>query len=732
MKLHRLFIVSAILAAGFLCSCSREQLDIYGDGQYLMLSPALFDIQEANTKAISNDELKDNQYNENKVSRLDVFVFKKDDGSFIKDYHISGLTPSMIVQRGGKEGYLLSSDWQKDGLLKDVGYYVFVIANSTNETITTPVATGSTITENQLKALSTTDADIYKLYKQGASSDDVTYSPDKTFLMNARVDSWTISDMGTQLIIQDESTASKITLERAAVKFVMDVSLSDKFLERLEDEGAQYGNPSWKYVNFNTATAEVYEGTTPEAQLVTRGSGAYLTAVPGATGHFVVTTYAYPQSWTAATSADKAPAILLSYTVTKDGTSSYHYYYIPLCANTVTSTQRNKLYKVNAVISSYGSFETLTNDQLQLTYEVMDWTSASANVNAYATDYLVATPTRHTFNGGSEGEYLSKTFHYYASSEVEVIEVEASYKNQNGEKVVVEDGYTVSEPANGTITVTSTVPTNGTYRTLEFTVRIVGTNKTQKVIVRHTPADCIMGITSSWCSYDDPTWTQLGTAGTYYASGESSSGQFRFYSSDPSDHAYSARVAYNGGSYYMNLNGTRSNTAALQTANNQMYVLEITSANDTYSIGKPTLSYATGTIYNSNGNQLKTKQYATSTDNVLSPAFMLGSQICSMKDDFSNVTNAALHCALYKEVDTDGNEYTGWRLPTKQEIQYMIENQIANPNAMALVVRGRYYWTLDGDKIEFPQYSQYGGGNGNWVRCVRDVTPEEIARINQF
>ena len=59
----------------------------------------------------------------------------------------------------------------------------------------------------------------------------------------------------------------------------------------------------------------------------------------------------------------------------------------------------------------------------------------------------------------------------------------------------------------------------------------------------------------------------------------------------------------------------------------------------------------------------------------------------------------------------------------------MIDNQTANPTVMTTVVTGHDYWTLDGGTVENVDYT---GGNATYVRCVRDVTPEEIAKLNQF
>ena len=149
------------MAVGSLCACNQEPLPSLRDSdQILMLSPSLLELQDGNvkTRALSENELKDDQYNESTVSRLDVFIFKAD-GNSAKIYHLPDLTPSSIVHHGNLEGYLLSSDWRGDGLTKGVNYKVYVVANSTNEAITSATST----TEDALMALSTTDADIFKL-----------------------------------------------------------------------------------------------------------------------------------------------------------------------------------------------------------------------------------------------------------------------------------------------------------------------------------------------------------------------------------------------------------------------------------------------------------------------------------------------------------------------------------------------------------------------------------------
>ena len=749
MKLQRLFIILAVMAAGFLCSCSQEPLAIeVKESQELMLSPELLDIQSARTKAITADDLKDDQFNENKISRLDVFIFKAADGTFVKDYHIGNLTPESIVISGGKEGYLLSRDWVKDRLEKNVPYKVYVVANSTNTAITTA---GSITTEEALLALSTTDANIYKRYKEGAASDDRTYSPNKTFLMNATVAYWTIQSSATQLICENNAgVESPVMLERAAVKIIMEVELSSTLKARLAADHSQYGEARWKYVNFNTTTPEIPGGTFDPS--VGSLSGSYLDAVPAADiatnpGHYIVTTYAYPQTWTAATANDAAPAIVISYTVTdENGDPHYHYYYIPVCESTVTSTQRNKLYKVKAIISSYGSFETVSSEQMELTYEVKDWdVGGAAEVEANASEYLFVTPTKYVFNGGDEDQWLDNIFRYYCSGPVRITNVSATYKNYAGQTQTDPDAsrWEVGAASNGQILVKSKVPKYGTYRTIKFTVQ--GAGKSEVVEIRHYPADFVMGIASHWCSYDRNDWAAFGQSGKTYVAARDRNSKLYFFSGtssgwivDAGENAFTSRVFEDGRLYYINRNGTRGNQVedSGSDINNQMYVLQITSSSDDYTVGRPNLSSHSATLYTRVGGwvlgwdeTIGTGTYYTSEDNVISPAFMLASQITTLKGQFNTIATAGMHCNFYKEVDQDGYVYDSWRLPTKQEINFMIENQVNKPNAMIQVLTGSHYWALDGSLV---RNTHQTGGNGNFVRCVRDVKEDELARLNAF
>lgn len=185
-----------------------------------------------------------------------------------------------------------------------------------------------------------------------------------------------------------------------------------------------------------------------------------------------------------------------------------------------------------------------------------------------------------------------------------------------------------------------------------------------------------------------------------------------------SDDNFTAKVYYNGQAYPITDTGngnhysTRGNGGNYTNlTNNHMYVVQISSTSDDYILGRPTL----------NANY-------QSQDHVVSPAFMIASQLGAVLP-FNNGANAATHCGQYMEVGTDGTHYSGWRLPTKEEINVIINYQNTLPETMAEVLGGAYYWTLDGTAAYVS--SGDGGSNTNaYVRCVRDLSPAEVEAIN--
>ncbi len=172
---------------------------------------------------------------------------------------------------------------------------------------------------------------------------------------------------------------------------------------------------------------------------------------------------------------------------------------------------------------------------------------------------------------------------------------------------------------------------------------------------------------------------------------------------------YCREINYNNGNYSI------GDIVGSTLTNNHMYVLQVTSTSDKYVLGRPVLD----------GNY-------QSQDKVVSPAFMIASQLGAVTPTNSGTT-AATHCGTYMEVGTDGTRYVGWRLPTKQEIEVIIDYQNGDYTSgvtMVEVLGGQYYWSLDGTSAYVSTGSQ-GSATNAYVRCVRDLTLAEVNSLNQ-
>lgn len=120
-----------------------------------------------------------------------------------------------------------------------------------------------------------------------------------------------------------------------------------------------------------------------------------------------------------------------------------------------------------------------------------------------------------------------------------------------------------------------------------------------------------------------------------------------------------------------------------------------------------------------------------SADNTVSPAYILAST-AKGETIVKNNQAARDYCKKYQEKATtykgESLELNGWRLPTKEEINRIYKLGNEDKAISKELLRGEYYWTLDGDKTERngnnPQY-------GTYVRCVHDLTTGEIVLIEK-
>lgn len=147
-----------------------------------------------------------------------------------------------------------------------------------------------------------------------------------------------------------------------------------------------------------------------------------------------------------------------------------------------------------------------------------------------------------------------------------------------------------------------------------------------------------------------------------------------------------------------------------QYQNKRLYTIQhsVTKSSNTYSVAKP----------------------SDKNDNTVSPAFIIASTINSRLQSIGSNDEAKKYCEQYKEKAKtrkgEDLDLSGWRLPTKEEVKKIISLQSGNNAIPNDLLQGEYYWTFDGDKSEEQSNANY---NGAFVRCVHDLTPDEIEKI---
>ena len=147
-----------------------------------------------------------------------------------------------------------------------------------------------------------------------------------------------------------------------------------------------------------------------------------------------------------------------------------------------------------------------------------------------------------------------------------------------------------------------------------------------------------------------------------------------------------------------------------QWQNKRLYTIQhsVTKSSNTYSVAKP----------------------SDKNDNTVSPAFIIASTINSKLQSIGSNDEAKKYCEQYKEKAKtrkgEDLDLSGWRLPTKEEVKKIISLQSGNNAIPDDLLQGESYWTFDGDKSEEQSNANYKGA---YVRCVHDLTPDEIEKI---
>lgn len=589
------------------------------------------------------------------------------------------------LQSNRKE-ILGQGNWKVDlNLQENKDYFVYSIANAKEDL---KQVNSLADLENKVQ----TDEDIWKPY----SSDK---NATKNFLMTANSD-WTVSQEPTQTI------DSKLT--RAAAKIVVNFKIDIAGYEVV-------GTPTWQLLNYNTQTTLF--GVNTAKSIASMSETETSEAMKKTTDGYQLVTYSYATSWNDNASAPQAKIKVM---LKKGEEKPVDYYYsIPVRdpKATTKSLDRNYVYTANATVTSLGSSSDITyGDAMNLVYDVQKWTKGEeTTINAGDQKYLLVSPT---FMIMKNQRFDNSTIKFYGSGECKVQTVEIYYYDKNGKKQSCSGSQYFNASANyaeghgelkdkGTIvigeekstTANDFVPLSVKY----IKIKVTCDGLEELVTIKQYPLEYIQGIAGWYSTKDD--WVDWQTD-------QASHQTQKTYSDD----IFNARVYENNNMYEYYDYGTgwwgtrppftaQKGSRLTEQNNNQMYVVQITETDGTYVIGHGT----------------------SDNDDMVSPAFMLASQLGVVSISNSSFDMAKNHCDKYIEVNTDKKKYTDWRLPTPSEVKVICKYQNnKNQNVMSEVLKRKYYWTRNGQTTIANSNDNTSQG---FIRCVRDLSPDEVKEL---
>ena len=661
-----------------LVGCAEDSELIYQGAQQLSVKPQILDSK------VSRATASDAKLNEEKLIKFNIKMFGEYDECKVDETFTKNL-------QSGKAEVIAKDNWKVEKDLQEGKIYnVKSVANATG--------TGD----------EQTDPDIWK---------PATNNGNKTFLMSS-IENYKVTNEPNQTI--------PVSLTRAAAKVILKVHV------KVKDYIA--GQATWMLKNYNAKTTIFGNNTETDLQ-----DGKVMLEAEGGTGEYTITTYSYAMKWDDDT---KAPAIYLQVPLTTqvDGVdkTELNYYKIPVRDPKATDANaktlaRNTLYKIDATINNKGgSSEIGYITEGKLVYDVLPWSEGeTTNIDAN-TSYLMVTPKVVYMKNVDED--MSVT--YKSSSPVEIVSTKVYYIDNEGNTEEYSAGYvetygkekfkpypTKMELQNekdgdnlgGKIVINSPIPKN---RFSKYIVLTLQNAEGKEATVKYKQSPLIEtqnfeGYYSSrskdgWVSPENPYGTSRDIYNAYY----NKWGIIEGYG-----YAYYARYVKKENNKTKLIEYYSGNPAS-GIDNNRMYIIQVSSTkNSTYNVAHP--------IAGANGY---------STDNVVSPAFMIASQLGAIYTKYLNKEDAPGHCKTYREVDVNGKKYDNWRLPTAAEIKFIADFQkesfITNNNKekkpIKTVLAGQYYYTMDGDKIDTGMSS-----SGIAIRCVRDLTPKEVEELDK-
>lgn len=726
------------------------------------------DMQLAGTRSAGVDDL-----NENRISSVDLFLFKNDGSLNTDGYAHANVTTSDEVV------YLYKgSDWLSNFKEQDGPYTVYALANYKGDAEFSNVQS-----LDDLKAVVAKDEDVVKWEGMGSPAYE-----GKTFLMDGK-QTVTYAELQSAQG-SGQPYVANVPVSRAAVKIELTLNFSEDWATKFMAIGLEA-----QLSNYASITPALTEGNPLD------GDQRGLINYPGLPGEAVdnfssfpvffkpettysgskIRFYTYVNRWDDFINNETMLLIDLPGRYDEKGNPSsqdavfldHNFYKVPIISNVEPQVfQRNTFYQITAVVDMKGTetvdvpveltdvqFKTApwNNDVINVGegdtpsylvlseshvdirnvdgYDGLEFYSSSPITSVVIVgfkDQTAATEAGVDFIYPGDGTTIPGAFFVNKDNERQEVDLDDPNDDDSrwddetkDDKISVEWDRDVTK---GKIYLTSTNPENVTKRYI--TLAVTNEVGTRYVVVEQYPLEYIQPIAGYYSYRDDFTsdddWEPSYVPCTWESSFTTSK---RNPSTLPTSNSiFSSKVYLNGEIYtYSFSNGSpRRSNRSEGTTNNKMYFVTITQTDDDYTLARP--------ILDSNGYTLGTPE----NTEYVSPTFMLASRLGTV--NAMSYSNAQIHCQKYVEVTMERVVLDDWRLPTRKELEIIQQYQITTPDVMDEVLAlsywndvtrywgaGGYYRTAySGASDPVGEWTSSTSTNSSvWARCVRDVKPTD-------
>lgn len=734
-------IVFCCLAACCFTACDHEdifrQTETEGDGNSIILNLASGKLPLTRANVEANGA-------EIAVSHLDVLIFNQD-GTKVWHERVDGI-------KDGKDKITLSA--QRSTFDENESYWVYLIANSTADV---SIFEDENFTLTSLNALKQEDKDIHMTGLASATGVPQTFLMDGVAYPKGEQEPATVKMVVLNSGDKTNDTELQTVLRRAAAKIVVNI----KSGEHVQfDNGPQTYHAGYYLRNMPYSTSVIKPAMMDkdDAELMTPelNNGGYFKWTPSV---ITVTAYAYAHVWDNASTLEKEVRLIVNIPMNylPDNATEWKfldnsYYQIPV--STKKELNRNTCYEVNVTVDAPGgsnpSKPVLLKD---ISYSVRDWDEEWINVggdtdrpayltlNEYEMEMHNMADDNTTLEFASSSEVTATIDRVYYidkfGQEKELTQITNGSADEWGENIgsdyrpnwknrcIIK--ITPDENITGKIQVHGDVPGNNAVRYIIFTVENEEGIK-REVKVAQYPLEYITNIQgwysyrsdfggTTWENYRDPSQKRV-SAYNYDSRNDTWSYSATRYGND---YIFTSKVAEeietgsNRGKssisyYYYNRWQTSLSTNEIWNAGNaRMYHVQITASSGDYTLGQPRIT---------NG---KTDPGEDNAE-LVSPSFMIASQLGAVFS-ISDEEMAASHCREYVEVAQDGTVYDDWRLPTRAELEIIMEFQYKENAAMDEVLTGPSYWSASG-----LVYNNKGSGTAKTIRCIRDAYDKKTGK----